>query len=104
MIRHIVLLDLPPNYDRIELAEVMAGINDLQGAIAGFTHFEHGPNKDFEGMSKDCAYSFTCHFDNEDTSREYIVNPGHNALGQRLVNLCNGGVKGITVVDMALVE
>lgn len=102
MIKHIVLLDLPPEYDREELAEIMAGIDGLQDSIAGFTHFEHGLNKDFEGMSVNCAYAFICHFADEDTSQEYIIDPGHNAYGQRLVNICRGGVAGISVIDMAV--
>lgn len=102
MIRHIVLLDLPPHYDHAELAEIMQGIDNLRETIDGFVHFEHGINKDFEGMSKNFAYGFVCHFANDDTSRAYIINPEHNALGQRLVNLCRGGVKGITVVDLEL--
>lgn len=102
MIRHIVLLDLPADYDRSELAAIIAGLDDLRGKITGFTHFEHGPNRDFEGMSENCAYGFICHFVDEDTSQVYIVDPDHGALGKRLVNLCSGGVDGITVVDLAL--
>jgi len=104
MIHHVVLLDLPNDYDRIELASVVTGLAELKDQIPGFVHFDHGPNKDFEKMSPNCAYAFVCHFADENTSREWLVNPGHNALGQRLVNMCNGGVDGITVVDMAVVE
>ncbi len=103
MIRHVVLLDLPPDYDEEELFNIMLGIEDLIQTIPGFTKFEHGPNRDFEGMSKTHAYGFICHFADEDTSRQYIVDPGHNAMGQRLVDMCNGGVKGITVIDLDLV-
>lgn len=102
MIKHMVMLDLPADYDRGELADVMAQIASLQQKIPGFTHFEHGPNKDFEKMSPRCSYAFICHFESEDTSRAYIIDPDHNAFGQRLVGMCNGGVAGITVVDMAL--
>lgn len=104
MIKHIVLLDLPKRYSRVELAEIMDGIDGLRETIAGFTHFEHGQNRDFEGMSKNCAYAFICHFANEDTSRQYIIDPGHNALGQRLVEMCKGGSKGIIVIDLAPVD
>ncbi|MEO1638443.1 MAG: Dabb family protein [Pseudomonadota bacterium] len=102
MIKHIVMLDLPDDYDREELADIMKDLDGLRSSILGFRRLEHGPNKDFEGMSQNCAYAFICHFADEETSRRYIVDPGHNALGQRLVNMCKGGVKGITVVDMDL--
>ncbi len=100
MIKHLVLLDLPTAYDRSELQSIMTGLDGMRTKLAGFTQFEHGPNRDFEGMSPSCSYSFICKFADENTSRAYIVDPDHNAFGQRLVELCNGGVKGITVVDM----
>jgi len=102
MIKHIVLLDLQPDHDPEELIAIMVGLDDLHHRFDGFQFFEHGPNKDFEGMSQDCAYAFVCHFADEDTSRRYIVNPEHNELGQRLVSICRNGVKGISVIDMAV--
>lgn len=102
MIKHIVLLDLPGDYDSTALGAIMDGLNGLRQKIAGFTHFEHGPNRDFEAMSENCAYGFICHFADEDTSQAYIVDPDHRALGQRLVDLCKGGVDGISVIDLEL--
>jgi hypothetical protein len=102
MIKHIVLFDLPPEYDREELASIIEGVHELRKTISGFTHFEYGTNKNFEGMSADWTHVFICHFADENTSRAFLVDPGHNALGQRLVNICRGGVKGISVVDMAI--
>lgn len=100
MIRHIVLLDLPEGYDTKELGTVMDGLAALQGQIAGFTAFAHGPNRDFETMSPYCAYAFTCDFDSAETSHAYLANSDHQALGARLVALCRGGAAGITVIDM----
>lgn len=102
MIKHIVVLDLPEGYDRAELARVMSGLDQLRDVIAGFVYFEHGENKDFEGMSKDRNYGFICTFANEATSRAYIANADHQALGKRLVALCRGGAQGITVIDLAI--
>lgn len=102
MIRHIVLLDLVAGYDPAELAAVMAGLDGLRATIEGFTHFMHGPNRDFEAMSPRVGYGFICHFADEDVSQAYLANPDHKALGARLVPLCTGGVAGITVVDLDL--
>lgn len=104
MIKHIVLFDLLADHDREEFDSIVEGVHELGETIAGFTHFEHGTNKDFGGMSAQFNYVFICHFVDEDTSRAYLVDPGHNALGQRLVNLCRGGVNGITIIDMAIAE
>lgn len=102
MIQHIVMLDLPAEADRAELLAIMTGLDDLRGSIAGFVGFMHGENKDFEGMSKDRNYGFICTFMDEATSRDYLVNPDHQALGARLVALCRDGVQGITVIDLAV--
>lgn len=104
MIRHMFLLDLPQTYDRDELAAVMAGLAGLQDQIKGFLAFAHGPNRDLEGMSPDCAYAFTCDFDGPSTSQAYLVNPDHQTLGARLVALCRGGARGITVIDMEVAQ
>ena len=100
MIRHIVMLDLVADHDAGELAQVMAGLDALRDRIAGFRGFAHGPNRDFEGKSPDCAYGFTCDFDSSATSQAYLENPEHRALGARLVALCKGGADGIAVVDL----
>ena len=102
MIRHIVLLDLPSGFDQVELAEIMERLDALRGTISGFAHFEHGVNRDFESMSKDCTYGFICHFADKDSAHRYLVDPDHKALGQRLVSLCRDGVQGIKVIDMEL--
>jgi hypothetical protein len=104
MIKHIVLLDLLSNYSKAELRAIMKGFVTLKAKLHGFTHFEHGPNRDFEGMSPGAPYGFICHFANEDTSRTYIIDPDHHALGQRLGVLCKGGIDGITVIDLELPE
>jgi len=100
VIRHIVLLDLIPDYDRDALQSIMTGLDGLRGVIAGFDYFAHGPNRDFEAMSPDCAYAFTCDFQDEAVSRAYLADPTHQALGARLVAMCQDGAKGITVIDM----
>ena len=100
MIRHIVMLNLADDHDPQELAAVMAGLDGLRDQIAGYRAFAHGPNRDFEGMSPDCAYAFSCDFDGPETSQAYLVNADHQALGARLVAMCKGGAAGITVVDI----
>jgi hypothetical protein len=43
-----------------------------------------------------------CHFDNENVFKEFIIDPHHADLGQRLVNICRHGVKGISIIDVKL--
>ena len=93
-------MDLPERHDSAELAAIMHGLAALKDDLEGFKGFAHGPSRDFEAMSPDCSYAFTCDFADDGTSTAYLENTKHKALGARLVALCRGGAKGITVVDM----
>jgi len=79
MIQHIVMLRLQAGYDAAELAGVMNGLGGLD--LPGFVGFAHGPNLDLVTT--------------------YANDPGHQALGARLVALC-GGADGIMVMDLAV--
>ncbi|MEJ6399287.1 Dabb family protein [Yoonia sp. 208BN28-4] len=98
MIRHIVMLNLADGYDPVELLAVLTELSLLD--LPGFTAFEHGPNRDFEGRSPAYPYGFVCTFDNEDALSLYAADPTHQALGKRLVALCKAD--GIMVVDLAV--
>ena len=100
MIQHVVLLALEPGHDPAELSEIMQGLEALTAEIAGFTGFQHGPNKDFEGKSPGFPYGFICGFDSAEALHAYAMHPTHQALGARLVALCTGGADGIMVADL----
>lgn len=100
MIQHVVMLNTRQDHDPAELTDVMVGLGELQ--IDGFNGFQHGPNKDLELKSQDYPYGFICTFQDEAALRRYASNPDHQALGARLVALCNGGADGIMVMDLAV--
>jgi hypothetical protein len=97
MIRHIVMLRLVDGYDPVELIAVMSGLAALD--LPGFIGFEHGPNRDLEQKAPDYLYGFVCSFSDEAAVKTYAADPGHQALGARLVDLCGGG-DGIMVMDL----
>ena len=100
MIRHIVMLNLKANHDPDELAAVMTGLDALRSEISGYIGFEHGPNRDFEKKSVDYPYGFICTFESANDVSVYANDPRHQALGGRLVAMCNGGGDGIMVLDI----
>jgi len=99
MIQHIVMLRLQAGYDAAELAGVMNGLGGLD--LPGFVGFAHGPNLDLEKKSQDYPYGFICSFADQSALTTYANDPGHQALGARLVALC-GGADGIMVMDLAV--
>ena len=102
MIQHVVMLSLKGDADQGELAQVMAGLGGLIGQIDGFDGFQHGPNIDAEGKSPDHPYGFICTFSDRPALDRYASDPRHQALGARLVAMCNGGGSGIVVYDISL--
>ena len=97
MIQHIVMLSLQDGCDARELQAVMQGLGALD--LPGFTGFSHGPNLDLEQKTAAYPYGFICIFADENSLRTYAADPGHQALGARLVALCGGG-DGIMVIDL----
>ena len=97
MIRHVVMLGLEEGYDPVELIAVMSGLAALD--LPGFTAFDHGPNRDLEQKTPAYPYGFICTFDDVAALQAYATDPGHQALGARLVALC-GGAEQIMVMDL----
>jgi hypothetical protein len=99
MILHAVYLSLPDDVDQIELANIMAGLQNLVGNIHGFVAFQHGPNIDVEGSSPEANYGFHGTYTDRAALSSYAADPHHQVLGGRLVALC-GGTDGIKVYDL----
>lgn len=101
MISHCVMLKLKPDHDPAELQAVLTGLAGLVGQIDGFTALTHGPNIDLEAKSPDYVAGFVASFTSQEALEAYAADPRHQALGARLVALCDGGVDGILVFDIA---
>ena len=98
MILHTVLLALEPDANRAELTRIMDGLAALD--LEGFKGLNHGPNVDAEGKTPNFHYGFVCTFTDRAALDRYASDPGHQALGARLVALCKGGGDGILVSDI----
>lgn len=100
MIRHIVLLAIPPDHDPDELHAIMHELAAMADHLPGFDNFEHGPNRDFEDRSARYPYGFIGTFTDADALQTYAQDARHSALGQRLVEMC--GDDGIMVIDLEI--
>ncbi|MBV2358921.1 Dabb family protein [Thalassococcus sp. CAU 1522] len=94
------MLRLRADADVDELHAVMAGLDALRAQIDGFTGFSHGPNRDMELKSSAWPHGFIADFADAAALARYAADPGHRALGARLVALCEGGGDGIMVYDL----
>ncbi len=102
MIAHVVTMRLKARHDPAELAQVMQGLAALTGRIPGMLDFAHGPNLDLEGLSRGAGAGFVARFRDRAALAAYAADPGHRALGARLVALCRGGRAGLTVHDLEI--
>jgi len=100
MIRHCVMLRLARKADRKVLDRVMLALGALVDRLDGCSNFCAGPNRDYEDKSPDVAYGFTLDARDARALAAYAVNPEHQVLGAKLVNLCEGGAAGIIVYDI----
>ncbi|MEL7090122.1 MAG: Dabb family protein [Pseudomonadota bacterium] len=100
MIRHCVFLNLAAGEASDALTQVMTELSGLVTKLDGCSGFQYGPNRDFEGKSRDFAYGFVFDATDRTALQTYAEHPTHVALGTRLVALCAGGADGIMVFDI----
>jgi hypothetical protein len=73
-------------------------VNGFDGA----SDFRAGPNESPEGFHRGFRDGFVVGFDSAEARDRYLVDPGHRALGARLIEMIEGGTDGLLVFDMAL--
>mmetsp|Transcript_28498 Transcript_28498/g.53442 ORF Transcript_28498/g.53442 Transcript_28498/m.53442 type:complete len:105 (-) Transcript_28498:598-912(-) len=100
MIRNCVMLNLEVDPHASDLDAIMRELADLVERLEGCRGFCVGPNRDYEGKSPDHTDGLTLDADSPEALAAYAVHPDHQALGARLVALCQGGGDGITAYDL----
>ena len=100
MITHCVFCNFKDTVTPPEQDEIFNALAGFANGLAGVITFDHGPNVDFEHKSPDFDAGFVIRFKDRATLELYANHPTHQALGQRLCGLCNGGADGIIVFDI----
>jgi len=99
-IRHIVLCRFRATVDQAERRAIFAALATLRGHLSGITDMSFGPSISPEGLEQGFADGFTIDFVDAAARDAYLVDPGHQAAGQRLVAALEGGRDGLVVVDL----
>ncbi len=97
-IRHIVLCKLRPGQDQA-FAGIMAQLAALSPRLT-MGQMTYGADISPEGIGRGYSHGFTIDFPDIAARDTYLEDPTHQAIGARLVALCDGGVSGILVVDI----
>lgn len=103
MIRHLVLLRFRPDVTEAERAALMAELDALRARLPGMLSFARLANVSIEHPVVHGFYDgFAIELADEAARDAYLVDPGHRAIGARLVGACVGGTEGLIVFDHAL--
>ncbi|MEL6436495.1 MAG: Dabb family protein [Pseudomonadota bacterium] len=100
MIRHHVALRFRAEITPDEINDMMDGLSALREHLDGILDFQHRPNVSVEvPLTHGFLYLFWFDFKDEAARDAYLADPGHQAVGARLVAATQGGPDGILVCD-----
>ncbi len=99
-VTHIVLCKFAPTTPEAEINALWADIEALKKVIHGMTDARFGTNISPEGLNQGHGHGFVITFVDGAARDAYLVHPDHTKAGGRLVAACEGGIAGITVVDI----
>ncbi len=101
MIRHFVLVRFRSDVGDEEIASAFKELAALRDHLKGVLDFHAGPNVSVEAnLIRGYRHAFWFDFENSISRDAYLADDRHQAAGARLVALADGGIEGITVVDM----
>jgi Stress responsive A/B Barrel Domain len=99
MIRHVVFFKLKSGIDAKTVAQVFAALKGLQTKVPGITSISAGHDNSPEGLQRGHTHGFTVDFIDVAARDAYLPHPDHQAVGAMIVEITEGGVDGICVVD-----
>ena len=102
MIRHVVLVRFREGVAPGEISGIFGDLADLRRHLPGMRSFAHGPDVSPEGLSHGHTHAFTVDFEDSAARDAYLALPEHEAAGARLVKATEGGLAGLTVLDLAI--
>lgn len=102
MIRHVVLVRFREGLAPGEIAAIFDALAALRRQLPGMTTFAAGPNVSPEGLARGHTHAFTIDFVDAAARDAYLALPDHEAAGARLVKAAEGGLSGLTVLDIEL--
>jgi hypothetical protein len=100
MIRHCVFVKFRPDVGAAVREAIYDDLRALVGRLDGLLTGSFGANVSPEGLGKGFNDGFTMDFRDAAARDVYLVDPGHQAAGGKLVAALQGGVDGLVVFDL----
>lgn len=99
-VRHIVLCQIKPDVQAADLDALWTELEGLRASVPGMGAVRAGIDTSPEGIGRGYTHAFTIDFESVIARDAYLVHPAHLAAAARLVAMCEGGSKGICVLDI----
>lgn len=100
MILHCVFFNFRQDVAPEARHDILQELARFSQTLDGVLSFDCGPNRDFEKKSQSYDSGFVIRFTTREALDTYAVHPTHQALGQQLCDLVQGGAEGIIVFDL----
>jgi len=104
MIRHIVLTKFKAETDNATIADIYAALSALTRTITGAHGFTGGRSRSPEQIERGYTHAFVIDFDTWADLKTYAEHPAHRALGARIVENAVGGMDGVLVLDLEILD
>ena len=104
MIRHIVLIKFGNSASETEISHAFDQILSIRKAIDGILSISVGKSQSPEKIERGYLHGFVVDFEDWDALDRYQDHPDHTRAGAELVRLAEGGIDGILVFDLPVID
>lgn len=104
MIRHIVLIKFHADLSEARIADIWAELRSLTTTMQGVHSVTYGKSESPEQLERGYMHGFVIDFESWDALAHYADHPAHRAFGARLVAHAQGGLDGLLVFDLPIVD
>lgn len=104
MIRHIVLIKFRQDVSGAEISAAFDRIHSIRTTVSGILSITAGKSESPEKIERGYMHGFVADFANWDALARYQAHPDHQRAGAELVRLAEGGIDGILVFDLPVID
>lgn len=97
---HMVLIKVLPNVSEGTMDLIFEDLRKIRSVVPGIGVIVAGRSNSPEHMERGYTHGFTIEMDSYDILESYQSHPEHRAVGARLVDVAEGGIDGILVLDI----
>ncbi|MCH2095270.1 MAG: Dabb family protein [Rhodobacteraceae bacterium] len=104
MIRHIVLVTFRPEVEDTTITDIFAKLHAIKRVLPGMISIASGRSESPEQIERGYKHGFVADFTDWTALQAYQDHPDHKAVGAQLVAHAVGGLDGILVFDLPIMD